>query len=297
MKAEDFTHLRYVDDLRVFVDSEEEAQAACNLLERLMRNRGLNLQSAKTELLRSKDAKKRLSRVQDTLKKISDELASELGIEAEYVSPEELRAEFSTDPNAPSPKVLLKAWRKLSDGKIRFDKSIFHYLIKRLGATGSDISYDFLFSILRSHPQETAYVLDYLNERRRLDSHDVAEQLCRFMRSNKVSRYQLYLILRCLVRCGAPIRDALLDAARYHLSRPGDALLTPWLVALIGQKGRTQNDVDAIDRVLSNSTDPLLRATCVWALRDHSKASIASIISRTKGESFWMDAAFLARSG
>ena len=42
-----FTHLRYVDDIRIFCKSRLEAKRGLLLLNDLMRKRGLNLQSAK----------------------------------------------------------------------------------------------------------------------------------------------------------------------------------------------------------------------------------------------------------
>ena len=51
-----FTHLRYVDDIRIFCKSRLEAKRGLLLLNDLMRKRGLNLQSAKTKFLRFADS-------------------------------------------------------------------------------------------------------------------------------------------------------------------------------------------------------------------------------------------------
>ena len=110
LKAENFVHYRFVDDMRFFVDSKSEARAASRLLEKLLRNRGLNLQSAKTKLLKRSEAREEISRVQNTLRSIGEQLATEIASESDYISPDELKERFSSDPKLPAPAVLLKAW-------------------------------------------------------------------------------------------------------------------------------------------------------------------------------------------
>ena len=51
-----FVHLRYVDDFRIFCKNTSEAKKALIELTRLLRKRGLNLQSSKTKILTSSEA-------------------------------------------------------------------------------------------------------------------------------------------------------------------------------------------------------------------------------------------------
>jgi Reverse transcriptase (RNA-dependent DNA polymerase) len=50
VKDAGFTHMRYVDDVRVYCGSQREARRALVLITRLLRERGLTMQSAKTKI-------------------------------------------------------------------------------------------------------------------------------------------------------------------------------------------------------------------------------------------------------
>ncbi len=65
-----FRHLRYVDDIRIFCKTRAEATKALLILARLLRNRGLNLQSAKSEILRSDAARARFEDVAAVVKTV-----------------------------------------------------------------------------------------------------------------------------------------------------------------------------------------------------------------------------------
>jgi hypothetical protein len=60
LKNMGYQHLRYVDDIRVFCADEREAKQLLIDLSKLLRRRGLNLQSAKSEILTAGDARGRI---------------------------------------------------------------------------------------------------------------------------------------------------------------------------------------------------------------------------------------------
>ena len=148
---------------------------------------------------------------------------------------------------------------------------------------------------LKTRPHETVYVVDYLCERNLLCDDKVSEALSNRLRSRKAPEYQKYLIVRKLQRTEAAIPNCLLDATRHLITQYPSSLLLPWIVALLGTKGGTQADIDSIDRIHGYSTDHLMRATCIWALRERPRVSISGLLGRSKGESIWMDGAFHMR--
>ena len=82
-----FRHLRYVDDIRIFCSTRLEARRALLTLNGLIRNRGLNLQSAKTKIVRVDEARKLIDGVTPIIEKVHEnwleevrDLVQELGL-------------------------------------------------------------------------------------------------------------------------------------------------------------------------------------------------------------------------
>jgi hypothetical protein len=87
LRNEGFTHLRYVDDIRVFCKSSLEAKHALLTLNDAIRKRGLNLQSAKTDILRADDARHRIDGITPLIHSIGAELTKELRAVAKLTGP------------------------------------------------------------------------------------------------------------------------------------------------------------------------------------------------------------------
>ena len=78
LKNAGFTHLRYVDDIRVFCRTMLEAKNALLKLNELVRNRGLNLQSSKTRILKAEEAKHEIDGVAPQIQSITAQISKEL---------------------------------------------------------------------------------------------------------------------------------------------------------------------------------------------------------------------------
>jgi hypothetical protein len=128
-------HIRYLDDMRVFANSDKEAKLQLHELSRLLRDRGLNLQTAKTEILSAARAKTHFSAVRKYITRVSRKIAEELaalGRFGEYGDPDELRRFLATDPDDPPPEVVERAWESFVAGELGvFDPTVFHYLLRR----------------------------------------------------------------------------------------------------------------------------------------------------------------------
>ena len=78
LRTAGFAHLRYVDDIRIFCKTNLEAKRALLKLNQLLRNSGLNLQTAKTLILRREHAREKIDGVKPTIDAIQEQLAEEL---------------------------------------------------------------------------------------------------------------------------------------------------------------------------------------------------------------------------
>ncbi len=164
LKNAGIVHLRYVDDIRIFCKTKSEAKKSLIELTNLLRKRGLNLQSAKTKILNSVDAKSDI----ESIFPIINRVVSQIKEEAFKVVEDPYGGEYEIfDPNAAisenSERVLEETFRSyFSEAEeSKFDKSLFHYLLNRLKQAENPIALDYCLSILESHPEETQYILEY----------------------------------------------------------------------------------------------------------------------------------------
>ncbi len=109
-----FKHLRYVDDIRIFCRSSLEAKRALLKLSELLRIRGLNLQSAKTEICRIDEARKRIDGVSPVIEAIQSDLTEEiraaLSVPESYASLADIERAVANDADTPSIAVLEQAF-------------------------------------------------------------------------------------------------------------------------------------------------------------------------------------------
>ena len=77
LKNSGFVELRYVDDIRIFCKSKSEAKKALIELSRLMRKRGLSLQSAKTKILNAVDAYSEIESIFPIIRSVVNRLKEE----------------------------------------------------------------------------------------------------------------------------------------------------------------------------------------------------------------------------
>src|SRR5262249_29237029 len=73
-----FVHLRYVDDIRIFCQSSLEAKLSLLKLNDLLRLRGLNLQTAKTKILCTDEARSKITGVRATIQELHEQLREQL---------------------------------------------------------------------------------------------------------------------------------------------------------------------------------------------------------------------------
>lgn len=191
-----YAHTRYVDDIRIFCNSRAEAKKAIMDLSVALRKRGLNLQSSKTKILEAEKAQAEIIGRATTIELLSHRLRGEIDI-----------AELRDDPYASSMQINTGVLNSaqiavtkqafvdyfLLDNEDKFDKSLFHYLVNRLGSTGDPYAVDYCLDSIEKRPQETQFILDYF--RTIEDKSVIISQLIETLNStNSVYDYQNYQI-------------------------------------------------------------------------------------------------------
>ena len=160
------THLRYVDDYRLFCSSRVEAKRALVLLSELLRNRGLNVQSAKSQIVSAEQARLVIDGVQPMIQGFARRLSRRKTVIAqdiEYLG--EGLAAFPPKSHKPSDAETLRVAFDdfFGPGSSKdFNRTLFHFLLERLGQSRDRHGLDSTLRFLISNPEETSAILKYV---------------------------------------------------------------------------------------------------------------------------------------
>ena len=295
LHSEEFIHLRYMDDIRIFAEDETKARKALHALTIHLRERGLNLQTAKTEILLAEQAKSKINRIPQIIEKVSAELAEELsqieGIDDPYwPSVEEQIEELEkTNPDSPSIEVIHQAWGDFINGKLgEFNKTLFHFLMKR--TTGS-IGKDFVIDIILKQPEETQECLNYLRRTQSLLKQDDINHIASILNHPAcLYDYQRYQILKWFYDNEIQNDQALSYCRRQIQNSSADVLCRSYSYAYLGFFAKP-HDYEVLQAAYIKTSNWLERAIIVSAM---SKAPVSIrkyFYGRVKGEDVIVDRA------
>ncbi|GAB3587807.1 reverse transcriptase domain-containing protein [Hymenobacter daeguensis] len=172
---EGYKHARYVDDIRVFCSSYQDAKRAVVFLASAMRKKGLILHSGKTEILDAEEAKHRFEHIDNIIADVTERAKQK---KPAIVKPvvlmsddynrvmveEELPVIAKPNVKATPVDIIKEAFSLhiLADPTL-YNKTIYHFLLKRLGEAKDDFAADHCVYMLSEHPEETGNVLAYLD--------------------------------------------------------------------------------------------------------------------------------------
>jgi hypothetical protein len=264
LRHEGFHHLRYVDDIRIFCNSHREAQNALLALTELLRVRGLNVQSAKTYIVEAAQAILEIDGVGPIISEIRADLQAQIREEAAgaYGTVADLERIVEENPENPPVEVLERAFEQyFLQQEPGFDKSLFHFLLTRLGAIHSRIAIEFCMRALSLRPEETEHVLKYFEKiGLQPEEHDV---IAEFLSSNSaIYHYQNYQILKFYFENDFLPQRVLGTARAYFRDLTKPYWLRAYASAIIGQI-RDAADMEFLEANYPQCRDDIERATCI----------------------------------
>ena len=294
MDADGLDHMRYLDDFRVFAESKRTAIRALHRLSVLVRAQGLNLQTAKTEILHTDRAVERFSAVHRMLSAVSKRIGSEfkglLDVDP-YVTPQALRAYIQSDPSDPAPAVVEAAWKEFEAGTFgAFNKSVFHYLLSRLSELKRRAAVPFVLQQLSERPEETTHCLDYLRAQLdRVKPKEVDQVAAVLTDGGNFYDYQRYLVLRWFSENHVE-NDRVRGVCRRLLSDPAaPLLLLPHAAVYLGEFSEGLHDYERLELALYGDSAPVTRGAYVYALRSAPRELRNRVLGRVAGESTYLD--------
>ena len=292
--------MRYVDDIRIFCSSRIEAKKAILSLSRHIHKRGLNLQSAKTRILSTPDAFAKFDGVKPIVAGIQQELLKEIQkeIKEESPYPDSTHVEFllRTRKELPS-EVLERTFEEYfaASNPAPFDKTLFHYLLNRLGKADSRIAVNYCLDALRERTEETDYILKYFSAigSSAKDNRSIVGYM---ISPSAIYDFQCYQILKWLYTEKIKNHLALKYCRGIASDFNRDLWLRSWAIAYLGSYGDNV-DLESIESLYSASPTDFEKADCIMALSRMETARRNAFYSSVKGDGPLVDRAIKGVKG
>ena len=302
LTSDGFNHRRWVDDYRIFCETEQEARRALVVLADLLGRRGLVLQTAKTRTLPAEAARVRFNEVHALLDPIQSDVARELaqgeGYSPSYLPPWVLDRVLAEAGSEGAVQVLRTAFHAyfVADG-FAFNKSLFHYLLSRLSAADDATYVGEVVAILRQHPEEFDDIADYCAS---VDRRDVLEAtfLDLYRGGFLPYPYMVYQFLRWRLRHAQPLSQTSGLFVRQCAFEAGH----PWYVravarAVLAELGNSA-DLETLEAAYANAQTSIERAELVCSIQKVETGRRNALYGRAAGDGDLVSRAVrLARSG
>jgi len=284
-----FTHYRYVDDYRIFTNTEREGLIAFAELIVLLRKRGLVIQSQKSELLPGAKARGIILGIQPILKSILKDFIDDVGLAFDITNPYfdfwEAQQLLESNPERAPVDIIRAAYQKyfIDTDPSKFDKTLFHFLLKRLCSFHDKFAFPHVFEVLAIHPEETQAVLDYVGDVSTAQESD--PYLLSIIDSDRaVYPYQLYQIVQwrntLLVD---PSIDLLSYIRKIIFERPIPLYLRSVCREFLAKWG-SPADLERLIEGLQAASSDIEKAELICCLRRIEIGRRNSIISRVASE-------------
>lgn len=293
IKDDGHMHVRYADDLRVFCRSHVEARRALVLVTELLRERGLTLQSAKTEIRPASAAlRAEFAGAVPLIKALHAEWIDEAidsGVIPEgYASvPVSVIDDLvDLEPEAMDPEVIRRAFKVFVLEAERPNRSMFRYLLRRLASLDDDFAAGYCSARLMSHPEAAPEILRYFAD---LGEAALQVPISHALGSRDLLAYPYtrYLMLVWLRDAEFRLRNQALAAARKQAFQPENpAYLQAAARAVLGRAG-VHSDLDKIAGLLTTSADPFERAQLLCCLTRLDKGLRNDLAGRVAPETPW----------
>jgi hypothetical protein len=272
LKNRQMKFCRYVDDIRIFCQSKREAVAALHSLTILLREKELNLQTAKSFIKHADEAREQIDNVAPVIASVEEDLRQELrhilSHDVPYATPlyiEEGMAAIDREA------IELPAVREAFDEYIvkkgaGFNKSLFHYCIRRLGASKDSHAVRFCISVVLERPEEFAHMLPYFSKMtdERLA---IAERLIDVFSGDEVVLDRHYFLLLRWIFKEQLTSDKIIGVCRELGFRAAVDMYTKhYAWAILGRNGDLA-DLDAIEAEYGRAEGELSKATIICCIR------------------------------
>lgn len=290
IRGEGIRHIRYTDDLRLFAQTKEDAQRGLVAVTRVLRERGLTLQSHKTQIRPAAAARDEFDGIVPAIEKVRKGYVDEVvaaGLMAADVSLPMAQIDDLAGGEIEA-EVLHRAFESFVVRQDSPNKSMLNFLLRRLGSQKDDFGVEECERRLKTHPEHTSSIARYLHDL------DMAEQLESVVanaiqdQTSAIYPYQRYLLLEWLNANASELTDSMLDKVRALAFRPeSPGYVQAVAYELLGRFG-THADFDEIETRFKSTSEPLARAQLLCCLRRLEKGRRNSLAGRVGEDDGWV---------
>lgn len=268
-----YNHKRYVDDIRIFCNNKSVAKNSLIELTRILRNRGLSIQTAKTLLLKSSEARNVIDGVIPIIQAISKEYEekSDIGFTISDPFRESESEPIDEKIDKPHISVIKETYKAyFMDTGSKFDKSLFRYLLNRLEENKDTYAVRHILTLLEPYPEETNAIMKHIKN---LGMHYFASKiLVETMKSEDfVYDYQIYEILEILSTQETKIDDEVVNLCReifFTSNKP--YYLKSICLKILGNYGN-ESDLERIEASYPTMKSDLEKTDIIFALKRFEK--------------------------
>ncbi len=266
LQNDGFTHLRYVDDIRIFCKTHTEARRAIAYLSLNVHQKGLNLQSAKTKILTINQAAFEFDGVTKIIKGIQEEIISQIKEElvglGPYADEEDFGLLLQAQKELPPEAIEIAFVDNFIEAEpVSFNKTLFHYLLNRLAQAKSKFAVNYCINAIKDKAEETDIILNYFTK---VDLETIEiNEIVNYISSQKaIYNYQNYLILKWLWDINA-VTDNIIKFCRVIAKNHNcEQWLRSYAVAYLGKNGN-KKDLEGIELMYSQSESVIGKADCI----------------------------------
>jgi hypothetical protein len=166
-----------------------------------------------------------------------------------------------------------------------FDKTLFHFLLRRLGAQRDRFAVDHCKGLIEKHPEETDPILEYLAAS--LAVAEVEPDLIGFLNSaDAVYPYQNYQIFAWIADCGHRPSTGLLEIIRrFAFDRGQPPYVRSVCRKLLGEYG-SPADLERLEADYADARNALEQSEIICSLRHMETGRRNAFFRRAEGDGF-----------
>jgi hypothetical protein len=289
LRAMNYTHYRYVDDFRIFCHNLVVAKKALVDLTKLLRKRGLNLQSAKSQIYRADEAKILIEGIVPIINSVRRNIISEaiaLSNDGDpYISMTAAEAILSDNPEEAPVELVRETYRTyfIDSEDSKFDKTLFRFLLKRFANYKDCFAVEHCKTLLERQPQETHTILSYFKATEVVAQIEAA--LIEFLNSDAaVYPYQVYQIMEWVGKVELlPSEDFLTIVRRLAFDNAQPYYLRLTSLSFLGRSG-TPADLERLEQAYTESTSSLEQSELICALKRMERGRRNTFFGRAEGD-------------
>jgi hypothetical protein len=288
LRAEGFVHLRWVDDFRIFCRTESEARRVLLRLPQVLGVRGLVLQAGKTHILAGQEAREKFGEVHALLDPIQRNFMAHLvaigAIDGPSITTPVLDAALAQIQHDEPLEVLTDAYHTYFVlPEHRFNKTLFRYLLRRLGSARDQFALEDAIGQLRAHPEENDTIAEYAAavggthrfEDAFLELRD--EGLLPF-------DYQLYQVMRWRLRQEGVPTEPFMRLARLTAIEPGGVWYVKAIArAVIGRWGGPA-DLERLQQAYPDAQSDQERTEIICSLQGMERSRRNAFLGHAAGD-------------